>query len=74
MNNLRNLASQIALSLRPASDVEQLDTKVDRLLVLNWAQAQAIRLTSPDSATLQDIQTRIDDLRRPRSPGIVPVG
>ena len=66
MDNLRSMASQIALSIRPASDVDNLDTAVDRVLVLNWAQAQALRSPAPNPALLNDLHGRLETLRRPQ--------
>ena len=66
MDNLRSMASQIALSIRPASDVDNLDTAVDRVLVLNWAQAQALRSPAPNPDLLSDLHGRLETLRRPQ--------
>ena len=61
--NLRNMASQIALSIRPPTDVAELDTLVDRLLVLNWAQTQVSNSGAANFDTLQKIHETILETR-----------
>jgi hypothetical protein len=59
--NLRHFANEIGRGARPAADVTELQTLVDRKLVLMWAQSHALKRAAADS-TLDAIEIQLVEL------------
>jgi hypothetical protein len=66
MQNLHKLARQIATAVRPPSAVTELETVMDQITVLRWAQRDVTQQAFANTATLMDIEVALAHVQRPR--------